>query len=1386
MTRYYKLTADITIDEDSKVFYLSSGTYEVNTYFDLNGKTLTYSSPAESAGRMFGSYNAKTTQTFVNGTVINNSKINAYGTLFMMNQGKLIMEDVDIIDNATNMNFTYGGKIISAAGAGNDVTLTNVDITTGCTGGASNYGLAIRCDSNITTLINCNFTTNTNAASRSAYGGIVYQTSGTLNVDNCTFTNGYGKFGGNIYATKATVTIANSTFTGGKCVDGGYGGNLCLLDVTNATITNTSFSNGTAPLWGGNVFMQGTPATIKGCTFTGGTSENGGSFFTVNRPVTMEDCSFTGGKATVSGGNLLVKNSTFNMINTTVTGGEAAVSGGNVCCANSVNATFTSGKISGGKAANGGNIGTAGLASNGATINLVGVEITGGVATTNGGNVAAFTEIGYAGYPTLNIKGGTISGGKAPNGGNVYVAGAAKEAATADKAAIAQRTAKLNITGGVISGGVATTNGGNVYANYATVSMTAGTVTNGQANGGGNILGTNATLTISGGEVTDGKASDLAGSIYVSTACTTNISGTAVVSGGKADDRGGNFYMSSTNSVLNISGGTVKDGTSYSHGGNIFANNGKIAITGGVVSGGYTEGSGGNIYASMGYGDSALNASLTIKDDGNAETPIPQIINGVALADGGNIYAGFGGNSKKLIGKLILGNCTISGGAAKGEGNDLYMNAHTILELLPEFSQEVSCYIAETINNSMIADGVYGAAFANGRGISTGDFTGKFIVENYEDTFVFAKDGTLYFAGAATVAADGAKTWYKSNEEAVAAYEGAAYLQAAPGALVLPEGAYIVDLAGQTVAISGAATVTLFDTANDDFDGFGTATVEGVTLANTALTRVQNKDYYTMEAEGAYSFHRVEARLTAVALRPAMGGIYYTAKWSCDEAVKPLIGAFGMAVSMNNYPGADFANDETALYTVFAADAFESGVTKTGAMIAGILKDATDGASQERIAMNSIYAQMQIFAEAYITIDGVTYTGIGAAYSLYDILATVQQQINTYYAQAATMQAFMTQWSGNGLVGEPWDSLDFNVSEDVLNLNTLYAGLQPYHGELHDHAATGGSSDGKQTLATWKSELERLNMDFATIVDHRQSSHMYLEDWDNAIFIGGSEAACTITDRTGVKLHYNMIFSDPKGLEAVVSSFKEFNWREYPADYTANPKLAGGWHFDYPAFTAARFTEVCQAVYANGGFVALVHPKSVGYISSDDPADAYFMDGIAMEVFYTYFTSRDGWKTEANHKLWTDMMKAGYKVYATAGNDEHDMPSDKAASVIYAAERGAETWVEQLRKGQFVAGGVGVRSAMGDTMMGGTTSFEGKRFTFSVGDFHESLYDETHEYRADVYNQNGVVFSGPVSCDETTYYAFDADNGSNYYYVEIVDVTDDSMIAIGNPIWNEK
>ena len=61
-------------------------------------------------------------------------------------------------------------------------------------------------------------------------------------------------------------------------------------------------------------------------------------------------------------------------------------------------------------------------------------------------------------------------------------------------------------------------------------------------------------------------------------------------------------------------------------------------------------------------------------------------------------------------------------------------------------------------------------------------------------------------------------------------------------------------------------------------------------------------------------------------------------------------------------------------------------------------------------------------------------------------------------------------------------------------LLALYASCRAYHGELHDHSASGGTSDGKCTLAEWIEEMKELAMDFAANLEHRQVRHMYLPE----------------------------------------------------------------------------------------------------------------------------------------------------------------------------------------------------------------------------------------------------------------------------------------------------
>ena len=358
------------------------------------------------------------------------------------------------------------------------------------------------------------------------------------------------------------------------------------------------------------------------------------------------------------------------------------------------------------------------------------------------------------------------------------------------------------------------------------------------------------------------------------------------------------------------------------------------------------------------------------------------------------------------------------------------------------------------------------------------------------------------------------------------------------------------------------------------------------------------------------------------------------------------------------------------------------------------------------------------------------------------------------------------------------------TAQDIQQLESLYVGRKAYHGELHDHAATGGRSDGHCTLEQWKAGMEELKIDFATIVDHKQVRHMYLEEWDNTMFIGGTEAATWLTDRPHLPifideklangLHYNMIFAQPEPLLEMLRSRPEFRFEGDGEN---------GFFPYYPRFTVAQFRELIEDVKSRGGFVSNVHPKAKGMADSEDPLDYWFADETGLEVIYTFRSDRNGETTAKNYKLWTDLLALGKRIWATAGNDEHNKPSDKALSTIYAERKHAQDFVDCLRAGDLTAGPVGIRMCVGDTLTGGKCDFTDKRLVLAVGDFHSSVWNPEHSYRVDLYGDEEIVFTADLSCGDMNYFAFDAEP-CRYYRAEVFDTTLNSRIAIGNPIWN--
>ena len=375
---------------------------------------------------------------------------------------------------------------------------------------------------------------------------------------------------------------------------------------------------------------------------------------------------------------------------------------------------------------------------------------------------------------------------------------------------------------------------------------------------------------------------------------------------------------------------------------------------------------------------------------------------------------------------------------------------------------------------------------------------------------------------------------------------------------------------------------------------------------------------------------------------------------------------------------------------------------------------------------------------------------------------------------------------GNG-EGEGNKETNYTASaEEAAALEKLYEGLQMHHGQLHDHAKTGRRSDGKATLQEWKDGMPAVGMEYVALLDHRQTDHMYLPEWDPTLFISGTEAMTYISDRDARynKYHYNMIFNNVSDMEAVL--------KNHMKTYMFVDGL-----FDYYPMSSAEFTQIIQEVLASGGYFVIPHPcqtameiapEGVESWVAEDLMEYYFCDGIGYEVFYHISNNQNARdeQTKQNYDLWTGLLALGKKVYASAGSDVHNLPTDRGLSTVYSSQKLDTSYIEQLRKGNYTAGPVGVRMNIGETTMGGTGDFSGMRVVFSVGDFHTNFLNTAHSYRVDLVSDTGVVFSQKFVPGETQYFAFDADEAAKFYRVEVHDENlPYTLLALGNPIWND-
>jgi len=382
---------------------------------------------------------------------------------------------------------------------------------------------------------------------------------------------------------------------------------------------------------------------------------------------------------------------------------------------------------------------------------------------------------------------------------------------------------------------------------------------------------------------------------------------------------------------------------------------------------------------------------------------------------------------------------------------------------------------------------------------------------------------------------------------------------------------------------------------------------------------------------------------------------------------------------------------------------------------------------------------------------------------------------------------------------------------EIASLASLYAGRTLYQGDMHGHAKTlGKGDDGSVNLTTWANSMAGLNLDFAASLDHHQSTHFGLTTWDESKLLYGTEAGTIITDRKDTslegKLHYNMIFSSDAGLKAVLNAFSDFTDTSKMNAGNALTYIANAYEFGYPSFTRARMATLIQTVQDNGGFFVHAHPTQTSYAASSSLEDYWFADYVGFEVLYINTPLMDDMsdtekakyaangaygtaETTAHYNLWNKLLKAGKRLYATAGSDTHGELNTYALTSVYSdtAKANADKGeiINQLRAGDFVAGAVGIKMSIGTQTMGGEIDFDGQRLIVGIGEFHESVVKSGHKYRVDILSDNGIVYSQFVTPGQELTLAIDASENSSYYRVEVVDATAGCRIAIGNPIWNK-
>lgn len=445
---------------------------DVNTNFQLAGMTITGGMTSLDGG---GIYNLDATVTVNDSIISENSAVDDGGGV--ANYGIMTLNNSTVSGNSSTDD---AGGIINhgTMTLDNSIVSANASGLAGSASSASHDGGGIYNSSGSITLNNSTVTGN----SATDDGG------GITNFDTITLTNSTvsgntaNDNGGGIYNWKGgTVTLTDSIVSGNITTD--YGGGIWnytngVVDLTNTTVSlNTAVGGAGIYNYRGTVSLAN--STVSSNSVTSNINNGGGIYNDSSATLTLTRSTIFGNSTGNQGGGIYNANSsTLTMSNSTISGNSSGSAAGGVQNVSSSTLTMINSTISANSAgAYGGGIGNSG------TITLIDSAITENSSGQGGGGIQT------SGTGTLVNT--TISGNSAAQGGGgLYNLGT------------------LELTNTIVSSNSANFEGGGIRNGSGTLTLTNSTLADNSSGRRGGGIDNGSTLTLNNTIVTLNQATN--------------------------------------------------------------------------------------------------------------------------------------------------------------------------------------------------------------------------------------------------------------------------------------------------------------------------------------------------------------------------------------------------------------------------------------------------------------------------------------------------------------------------------------------------------------------------------------------------------------------------------------------------------------------------------------------------------------------------------------------------------------------------------------------------------------------------------------------------------------------------------------------------------------